>query len=110
MSNNDDRKELKKWLAERDKLFLNPTLEAAQQYWIRHNFPPWAKPDVPLAMVHKGRLQWLDATDEMLAESIAWLEANGYKTTMKGAPPLTPERRDADRATLGKPPLGSKLQ
>jgi hypothetical protein len=50
-------------------------------------------------------LQWLDATNEMLEESIRWLTEHGYKTSWQGAPPLTPEQRDADRKMLGKPPL-----
>jgi hypothetical protein len=100
-----DEDELKQFLAERDALFLNPTLEAAQAWWLRHEFPQWAHPTVPLAAVHKARLQWLEATDEMLAESGKWLEDNNYELTSKGAPPLTPEQRDADRKILGKPPL-----
>jgi hypothetical protein len=98
--------EFVQWQRERLELFLNPTLEAAQDYWVRHGLPPWNKFDVPLASVHKARLQWLDATDEMLIESKAWLLANGYQTEWQGAPPLTPEQRDADRVTIGKKPLG----
>jgi hypothetical protein len=98
-------KELRTMLAERDALFRNPTLEAAQAFWLKSNFETWKRPDVPLAATHKARLQWLDATDHMLAESIEWLKANGYELTMKGAPPLTPEQRDAERRFLGKPPL-----
>jgi hypothetical protein len=105
MTKRDDIKELQVYIEERNKLFRNPSLEAAQAYWIRYEMPPWKKPDVPLAAVHKARLQWLDATDAMLAESIAWLEANGYKINHFDAPPLTPERRDADRVMLGKKPL-----
>ena len=97
--------DLKALLAEREQLFRNPTLEAATAYWNRHGFPTPADLTVPLGMVHKARLQWLDATDKMIAESIAWLEANNYHTDMKGAPPLTPEARDAQRKMLGKPPL-----
>ena len=36
-------------------------------------------PIVPLATVHKARLQWLDATDDMLAESRAFLFDHGYE-------------------------------
>lgn len=97
--------ELKAWLEKRDALLCNPTLEVATAYWIENKFPTPERFDVPLAMVHKARLQWLDATDAMLAESIAWLTSHDYEPTTNGAPPLTPERRDADRISLGKPPL-----
>ena len=93
------------YLAERDALFVDPTPAKALAYWKKKGFPPPVDPSVPLATVHKARLQWLDATDAMLAESVAWLEARGYLTTMKGAPPLTPETRDLNRAALGRPPL-----
>jgi hypothetical protein len=56
-------------------------------------------------MIHKARLQWLDATDAMLAESQQWLKDNGYLATMKGATPLTPQNRDAQRMQHGRPPL-----
>lgn len=97
--------ELKAFLAERDALFRNPRAREARRLWEKQGNPPPETPDVPLATVHKARLQWLDATDAMLAESIAWLTARGYLTSWRGAPPLTPKQRDADRATLGKPPL-----
>jgi hypothetical protein len=99
---------LKNFLAKRDALFKNPTEEAALKYWKENHLPEPLHPSVPLAAVHKGRLQWLDATDEMLTESKIWLTANGYDITMKGAPPLTPEQRDADRIELGKEPLNKK--
>jgi hypothetical protein len=96
------------FLEERNALFLNPNLVDATAWWNRHHLPKPTRSDVPLAAVHKARLQWLDATDAMIIESMRWLLDNGYQTTMHGAPPLTPERRDADRATLGKPRLGAK--
>ena len=97
--------DLQVFLARRNALFRNLTLEAATAHWHEQGFPPPVDPLVPLGAAHKARLQWLDATDAMLAESVKWLEDNGYETTSKGAPPLTPKQRDADRATLGKPPL-----
>lgn len=100
-----DDPELAAWLAERDALLLNPSLEAATAYWIKHEFPPPTSPLVPLAMVHKARTQWLESTDAMLAESIKWLTDNGYEASFKKAPPLTPEQRDADRIFIGKRPL-----
>jgi hypothetical protein len=97
--------ELKAFLAKRDALFRNPNIVDATKWWVSEGHPDPAHPTVPLATVHKARLQWLDATDDMLTQSKLWLEANGYGTDMKGAPPLTPERRDADRVSIGKKPL-----
>jgi hypothetical protein len=97
--------ELKAFLAKRNALFRNPNIVDATKWWVSEGHPAPVRPDVPLATVHKARLQWLDATDAMIAESMAWLQANDYSTDMKGAPPLTPERRDADRISLGKKPL-----
>ena len=98
-------KELKTFLEERNALFINPTLARATAWWKSQRLPKPARRNVPLAAAHKARLQWLEATDEMITESMKWLTDNGYAATLKGAPPLTPERRDADRAILGKPPL-----
>jgi hypothetical protein len=100
--------ELIAWLDKRNALFRDPNIVDATKWWVSQGLPDPARPTVPLATVHKARLQWLDATDAMIAESMAWLEANGYETTMKGAPPLTPERRDADRISLGKEPLNKR--
>jgi hypothetical protein len=99
------KKQMQAFLAERDELMRNPTLEDARAYWDKRNFPPPVSPDTPLATVHKARLHWLDATDAMLRESQEWLLANGYNTTVKGSPPLTPETRDAERRMHGMPPL-----
>lgn len=93
-------------MAERDELLRNPTFEGAHAYWKKAGFPPLVDPSVPLATVHKGRLHWLHATDAMLQESRDWLLANGYSVYFKGAEPLTPEIRDAQRKKLGWPPLG----
>lgn len=103
MGKDDD---LKAHLARRDALFRQPNAADAMAWWneTMSNIPPH-DPLVPLAACHKARLQWLDATDAMIAESMAWLQANDYGTDMNGAPPLTPERRDADRISLGKKPL-----
>jgi hypothetical protein len=98
--------EIKKFNQKRDAVFRNPTIEIARKYWEDSGFKQdWVRDDVPLAAVHKARLQWLEATDEMIAESMEWLFVHGYENTWQGAPPLTPERRDADRVTLGKLPL-----
>lgn len=96
--------EVAAWRAARDELFRNPSLEKAKAFLPA---PPggWLDPEGALAAVHKGRLQWLEATDAQLAESIGWLEARGYCTSWEGAEALTPQRRDADRAILGKGPL-----
>lgn len=101
-----DDKKLAEWLDERDAVFSNPTIETALAWWFKNNLPPAMDETVPLAAIHKGRLQWLEATDTMLAESKIWLEVNHYQHTMQGAPPLTPETRDAQRVMLGKKPLG----
>ena len=101
------KNELQSYLWMRNALFRNPNIVDATKWWVSSGLPDPTHPTVPLATVHKARLQWLDATDEMIAESIAWLKANDYETTMRGAPPLTPERRDADRVSLGKPPLNN---
>ena len=94
------------FLDERNALFNNPTLEGAIKYFKDQGMDQgWAKPDVPLASVHKARLQWLDITNEQIIESMNWLKDHGYAPTWREAPPLTPERRDADRKTLGKEPL-----
>jgi hypothetical protein len=98
--------EMKQLLDERNALFANPNLVDATKWWIAQGFPKPSRFDVPLATVHKARLQWLGATDEMITESMAWLLANDYDTTMNGAPPITPEQRDAERAEQGMPPLG----
>jgi hypothetical protein len=99
--------DLEQHLTARSALFRNPTLEAAAAWWrgARPRESPLS-PLTPLASVHKARLQWLDATDAMLAESLAWLKEHGWEPTLAGAPPLTPETRDANRKILGKPPLG----
>lgn len=98
--------ELKKVLEIRDALFNNMTVENATKYWKDQGLEiDWARPDVPLAAAHKARLQWLDVTDEMIEESVKWLEANGYNKTYSEMPPLTPETRDAQRIALGKTPL-----
>jgi hypothetical protein len=95
------------WLAERDALFRDLTEESANQWWNRQGHPRPTEPTVPLAACHKARLQWLGATDAELAESVQWLREHGYTAAWHGAPPLTPEQRDAERATHGKPPLGT---
>lgn len=97
--------ELKVFLEKRDALFNNPTRAAATKYWYEQELPKPKTPDVPLAAVHKARLQWLDVTDAQIVESMAWLTEHGFATDMRGAPPLTPEKRDADRISLGRGPL-----
>lgn len=99
---------LRDFLALRDNLFRNPTPEAALAYWAMQGFPAPAKADVPLASVHKARLQWLDVSDAQIAESLQWLREHAYEPTWRGAPPLTPDQRDIDRAEIGKPPLGTR--
>ncbi len=103
MSNND---ELKAFRAKRDELFRNPNDADVLAWWHEAfgNVAP-VDPLVPMAALHKARLQWLDATDTMLEQSKLWLVEHGFTAEWHGAPPLTPERRDADRKLLGKPPV-----
>jgi hypothetical protein len=101
-----DHEDLKAFLATRNDAFADMTLAKARAFWDSQGFPPPVAEDVPLGALHKARLQWLEATDEMLAESVQWLKDHGYEGTMRQADPLTPETRDRDRALLGKPPLG----
>jgi hypothetical protein len=97
------------FIVRREALYRNPTLEGATALMtdagVGDELTRLEQPDVPLAALHKARLQWLGATDAMLAESLTWLTLRGYETSSRGAPPLTPERRDEQRATRGLPPL-----
>jgi hypothetical protein len=98
--------QLKEYLEKRDALFNNPTLEGALALIPS---PPggWMDPtNGPLAAVHKARLQWIGITDDQIEESIHWLTTHNYKTSWMEAPPLTPERRDAERRQRGLQPLG----
>lgn len=99
------RNDLTKFLAERDALFHDMTLERVTAYWNAQGFPPPVHPLVPLAAMHKARLQWLGATDAMLVESAQWLKDHDYGVTMKGSDPLNPVTRDFQRMQQGKPPL-----
>ena len=99
-------KQLAAYLAERDALFRDPNPQAALVHWKKYGYAKPVAPSVPLAVIHKARLQWLDATDAMLQESREWLEAHAYETGLRGAPPLTPKIRDAQRKALGRLPLG----
>lgn len=103
----DQRVGLEYYVEARDKVFRNPTFENAVAFIPT---PPsgWLDPSVPLAAVHKARLQWLDVTDAMIEESLQWLEEHGYSNGFKGIFPLTPESRDEQRAMQGKPPLAGK--
>ncbi len=86
----------------REELLRNPTLEGATAYYAELGLTQlYNDPTVPLAAVHKARLQWLNSTNAMLEESKCWLLANNYQITMGGLPPLTPESRDAQRKALG---------
>ena len=85
----------------RKDLLRNPTLQKATAYYAELGFTKFNDPLVPLAAVHKARLQWLNSTNAMLEESMRWLLANNYHTAMGGIPPLTPESRDAQREKLG---------
>ncbi len=92
------------YLAALEALFRNPSDERARAWWTSEGYAPPMHPTVPLATVHKARLQWLDATDDMLAESRAFLFDYGYQ----GVPNVSAyssKTRDATRAKLGLAPL-----
>ncbi len=91
-------------LTAREALFLNPSDEGARAWWTSEGYAPPFHPDVPLATVHRARLQWLDATDDMLAESRAFLFDHGYEAGLNILA-YTSKTRDAARAKLGRAPL-----
>ena len=91
------------YLAALEALFRNPNDEVARAWWTSEGHAPPLHPDVPLATVHKARLQWLNATDDMLAESRAYLFDHGYEGINIRA--YTTKTRDAERAKRGLPPL-----
>ncbi|MGO9390760.1 hypothetical protein [Rhodoblastus sp.] len=91
-----------------EALFLYPSDEAARAWWTSEGYAPPAHPVVPLATIHKVRLQWLDATDDMLADSRAFLFDHGYEAGLNILA-YTSKTRDAARAKRGLPPLKSEL-
>ena len=95
---------LNDYLAALEVLFHNPNNEAARAWWTSKGYAPPIHPTVPLATVHKARLQWLDATDDMLAESRAFLFDHGYDAGLN-IRAYTSRTRDAERAKLGLAPL-----
>ena len=99
---------LKEYLVAREAVLRNPSDEAARAWWASEGYAPPAHPTVPLATLHKVRLQWLDATDAMLADSRAFLFDHGYEAGFN-IRANTSRTRDAERAKRGLPPLkGSK--
>ena len=92
------------YLAAREALFRNPSDEAAHAWWASEGYPPPIHPTVPLETVHKARLQWLDATDDMLAESRAFLFDHGYRL-IPNLRAYTSRTRDVARAKVGLLPL-----
>ena len=95
---------LDEYLAAREALFRNPSDEGARAWWRSEGYAPPAHPTVPLATVHKTRLQWLDATDAMLAESRAFLFEHGYEAGLN-IRAYTSNSRDAVRGKLALAPL-----
>ena len=71
---------------------------------VTEGYAPPAHPTVPLATVHRVRLQWLDATDAMLADSRAFLFDHGYAAGLN-IRAYTSKTRDAERAKRGLAPL-----
>jgi hypothetical protein len=97
---------LNDYLAAIEALFRNPSDEAARAWWTSEGYAPPAHPVVPLATIHRARLQWLDATDDMLAESRSFLFDHGYEARLN-IRAYTSRTRDAERAKRGLPPLKS---
>jgi hypothetical protein len=95
---------LDEYLAAREALFRNPSDDRARVWWTAEGYASPAHPTVPLATVHKARLQWLDATDDMLAESRAFLFEHGYEAGVS-IRAYTSNSRDAVRVKLGLAPL-----
>ena len=98
---------MKQYLAALEALFRNPNEEAALAWWTAEGYAPPAHPGVPLETIHTLRLQWLDATDEMLAESRAFLFDHGYEGLNIRA--YTSRTRDVARAKVGLPPLKDRV-
>ncbi len=99
-------KTLNGYLAALEALFHNPSDEAARAWWTSEGYAPPFHPAVPLATIHRSRLQWLDATDDMLAESRSFLFDHGYDAGLN-IRAYTSRTRDAERAKRGLPPLKS---
>lgn len=75
------RRAVKAYTDKRDAVMRNPTNEGALRFWNYELLGPTARPDAPLAGVHKARLQWTGATEAMKAESRAWLREHGYSVS-----------------------------
>ncbi len=99
------QKTLNAYLAALEAMFLNPSDEAARAWWTSEGYAPPFHPGVPLATIHRVRLQWLDATDDMLAESRAFLFDHGGYDAGPNLLAYTSRTRDAARAKRGLPPL-----
>ena len=95
---------LNEYLVARETVLRNPSDEAARAWWASEGYAPPAHPTVPLATVHKVRLQWLDATDAMLADSRAFLFDHGYAAGLN-IRAYTSKTRDTERAKHGLAPL-----
>ena len=95
---------LDEYLAAREALFRNPSDAGARAWWTSEGYAPPTHPAVPLMTAHKARLQWLDATDDLLAESRAFLFDHGYEAGLN-IRAYTSKSRDATRAKLGLAPL-----
>jgi hypothetical protein len=95
------------YLAAREGLFRNLSDEAARAWWRSEGYAPPAHPGVPLATVRKARLQWLDATDDMLAESRVFPFDHGYESGLNICA-YTSRSRDAERTKRGLPPLSGQ--
>jgi|WetSurMetagenome_2_1015567.scaffolds.fasta_scaffold15328_6 hypothetical protein len=67
------------WKRRRNAVLRNPTTADAMEFWDYATLGKPENPDVPLAGVHKARIQWVEATPLMIAESKLWLSNHGFK-------------------------------
>ena len=96
------------YLTALEALLLNPNEEPARAWWMSEGYAPPLHPGVPLATIHRSRLHWLDATDDMLAESRSFLFDHGGYDAGPSISVYTSKTRDAARAKRGLPPLKSE--
>lgn len=100
-------KALQGFREEQDALFCDLNAETAQAFFVKHGFAPKVEPVIYLAMAHKARSQSLWATDEMLADSMNWLNQHLELAKAVGGfgLPLHPIQRDHERMRRGMAPM-----
>lgn len=94
----------------RNALFRRPDVDGAVKLCEFYGLPQSESADEAMALIHHWRLRWLEATDEMIAESEGYLAARPeIAAKFKGPPALTPHSRDIFRMASGKIPLQVKV-